>query len=90
MVLTEISSYGMHDFFRDKLSNTSVSRIVGAWDIHSKNYILSIQDNSISQQIGENGPATPGPGNDIAVTLNGSIGDIQPGDQILNGHWLAK
>ena len=80
--ITEISSYGMHDFFRDKLSNTSVSRIVGAWDIHSKNYILSIQDNSISQQIGENGPATPGPGNDIAVTLNGSIGDIQPGDQI--------
>jgi len=49
--ITEISSYGMHDFFRDELSDISnvtnlsqpVNKIVGAWDMHTKNYILSIQ-----------------------------------------------
>ena len=49
--MVEISSYGMHDFFRDKLSalgTTRQNRIVGAFDIHTKNYVLSIQnqDNS--------------------------------------------
>ena len=54
--ITEISSYGMHDFFRDELSNSSVNNVIGAWDMHTKNYILSIQkpdttaaDNSIIQ-----------------------------------------
>jgi len=41
--ITEISSYGMHDFFRDELSNSSTNKVIGAWDMHSKNYILSIQ-----------------------------------------------
>jgi hypothetical protein len=49
--ITEISSYGMHDYFRDQLSgkNTgngagySVTRVIGGWDIHTKNYVLSIQ-----------------------------------------------
>ena len=40
--IVEISSYGMHDFFRDQLSATT-TRIVGGWDMHTKNYILSIQ-----------------------------------------------
>jgi hypothetical protein len=44
--ITEISSYGMHDFFRDKLTSSTVSKIVGGWDMHSKNYILSIQNSS--------------------------------------------
>mgnify|MGYP003627584222 FL=1 len=45
--MVEISSYGMHDFFRDKLSalgTTRQNRIVGAFDIHTKNYVLSIQE----------------------------------------------
>ena len=45
--MVEISSYGMHDFFRDKLSalgTTIQNRIVGAFDIHTKNYVLSIQE----------------------------------------------
>ena len=42
--ITEISSYGMHDFFRDKLSSSSVTSVVGSWDIHSKNYVLAIKD----------------------------------------------
>ncbi len=41
--ITEISSYGMHDFFRDELSNVANTKIVGGFDIHTKNYILSIQ-----------------------------------------------
>lgn len=43
--ITEISAYGMFDFFRDKLSNTNLSDgyIYGVWDIHAKQYVLSIQ-----------------------------------------------
>ena len=43
--ITEISSYGMVDFFRDKLSNVnSTGEIIGAYDIHNKNYVVSLQD----------------------------------------------
>ena len=44
--LTEISNYGMYDFFRDQLNNNSLGvlgRVVGAWDIHNKCYTVSIQ-----------------------------------------------
>ncbi len=43
--ITEISSYGMHDFFRDELA--SATKIVGGWDIHNKNYILSLQGSNV-------------------------------------------
>ena len=39
--MTEISSYGMHDFFRDELS--SATKIIGGWNMYTKDYILSIQ-----------------------------------------------
>ena len=39
--ITVISSYGMTDFFRDKLSTAS-SNIIGGWDAHNKQYVLSI------------------------------------------------
>lgn len=42
--ITEISSYGMHDFFRDELA--SATKVVGGWNSHSKDYILSIQNDS--------------------------------------------
>lgn len=43
--ITEISSYGMKDWFRDTLGqNTLNNLIVGGWDIHNKNYTLSIQN----------------------------------------------
>ena len=41
--IIEISGYGMHDFFRDNLTSTAVTKVVGGWDMHTKNYILSIQ-----------------------------------------------
>ncbi len=40
--ITEISSYGMHDFFRDELAE-SVQQVRAGWDAHNKNYVLSIQ-----------------------------------------------
>ena len=44
--ITEISNYGMRDFFKDNL--TKASRIVGMWDGHDKQYVLSLQDGSLS------------------------------------------
>lgn len=46
--ITEVSAYGMFDYFRDKLSNQLLSDgyIYGLWDIHSKQYIISIQPSS--------------------------------------------
>jgi len=45
--LTEIQRYGMYDFFRDKLSaldsQFSLGKIPGMWDIHTKQYVVSLQ-----------------------------------------------
>ena len=42
--ITEISSYGMVDFFRDKLATvSSTGKIIGSYDIYNKNYVVSLQ-----------------------------------------------
>ena len=42
--ITEISNYGMVDFFRDKLATvSSTGNIVGAYDIYNKKYVVSLQ-----------------------------------------------
>lgn len=45
--LTEVSNYGMIDYFRDELNSVSTKtqkgKIVGGWDIHAKQYVLSLQ-----------------------------------------------
>lgn len=48
--ITEISKYGMTDFFRDAFNNIESpissygsGNIVGGWDIHNKQYVLSLQ-----------------------------------------------
>ena len=42
--ITEISNYGMIDFFRDTLSSvTDTGVVLGAYDNYNQNYILSIQ-----------------------------------------------
>ena len=39
--ITEISNYGMSDYFRDQLGSiTSTGRITGGYDIHNQNYLL--------------------------------------------------
>ena len=37
-----ISNFGMTDFFRDKLAAAKTKGIVGGWDAHNKQYVLSI------------------------------------------------
>ena len=44
--MTEISSYGMHDFFRDNLAEAT--NIVGGWDAHNKTYVLSLQGANVA------------------------------------------
>lgn len=46
--ITEISSYGMRDFFRDELNNldsgtNQIGVVKGGWDTHSKSYVTSFQ-----------------------------------------------
>jgi len=46
--ITEISENGMFDFFRDTFNNISspqygAGNIIGGWDIHNKQYVLSLQ-----------------------------------------------
>jgi len=40
--ITEISNYGMRSYFRDNLSR--VERIYGAWDNHSQDYLISLDE----------------------------------------------
>ena len=43
--ITEISNYGMVDFFRDKLSLVGTTgKIIGAYDVYNKNYVISLQE----------------------------------------------
>jgi hypothetical protein len=41
--ITEISSYGMYDYFRDNFATLSGGLSIGGWDIHNKCYTLSLQ-----------------------------------------------
>jgi hypothetical protein len=49
--LTEISNYGMSDYFRDEFGSiddgNNAGNIVGAWDVYNKQYVLSTQQNII-------------------------------------------
>jgi len=60
--ITEISNYGTYDYFRDELSNLSVNdKAVGAWDIYTKQYLVSLQGSNIT-------PTTSGPNNEFSDT----------------------
>ena len=42
--ITEISAYGMTDYFRDNLSLIGDNgKLIGGWDIYNKQYVLSLQ-----------------------------------------------
>ena len=47
--ITEISAVGMVDYFRDNIdkfsTNSLPARLIGGYDIHSKQYVVSIQKN---------------------------------------------
>ena len=50
--LEEISRYGMLDYFRDQLNNIDTpiaeGAIIGGWDIHNKQYVVSTQQNKVT------------------------------------------
>ena len=53
--LTEISSYGMTDYFRDELSNIDSSfgapgKIVGGYDVYNDQYVISTQNFSATHE----------------------------------------
>ena len=89
--LTEISSYGMHDFFRDNLA--TAKKIVGGWDTHNKNYVVSLQDFDIldttdQQEIecysGTWDASSYGPGLDISMPLKSVNTNITAGMTVYN------
>ena len=46
--ITEISSYGMRDYFRDELNsidddNGDVGEVISGWDVHNKQFVTSTQ-----------------------------------------------
>lgn len=49
--LTEISNYGMNDYFRDEFSNIDINNVsglvIGGWDTYNKQYVLSTQLSTI-------------------------------------------
>ena len=49
--ITEISSYGMSDYWRDTLNKIDVLNtqgiIIGGYDIHNKQYVVNVQENRI-------------------------------------------
>jgi len=46
--LTEVSNYGMIDFFRDQFGAMGNGKLNGGWDIYNKQYVLSIQPEDTS------------------------------------------
>ena len=49
--ITEISAYGMKDFFRDKFieidfNSSNLGSIIGGFDVHTKTYVVSLQNNN--------------------------------------------
>ena len=50
--LDEISRFGMVDYFRDQLNNSSLGKVIGGWDIHNDQYVVNLQDEKGSK--GEN------------------------------------
>ena len=49
--ISEISNYGMMDWFRDKLSKVNnTGKIVGGWDMHTKMYTVSLQPTDVTEQ----------------------------------------
>ena len=46
--ITEISNYGMYDFFRDKFNALPDPLAIGGWDIHNKCYTVSLKDKTLN------------------------------------------
>ncbi|MDB4334690.1 hypothetical protein N9988_00505, partial [bacterium] len=49
--LTEISNYGMYDFFRDQFLELGSGKAIGGWDIHNKCYTLSLSPSGVDPTV---------------------------------------
>ena len=56
--ITEISEYGMSDFFRDEFAKIDnpvglggVGKVIGGWDSYNKQYIVSLQNSNTSATV---------------------------------------
>ena len=81
--IIEISGYGMHDFFRDELKDAT--RIVGAWDSYTKNYVLSLQNTQYrtgTGQVAQTNNDVTNTGNNVPLILNAGNTNIVPGMRI--------
>jgi len=51
--ITVISNYGMTDYFRDKLSTAITGGIIGGWDAHNKQYVVSITSKNADPKVAD-------------------------------------
>jgi len=49
--ITEISNYGMYDFFRDQFGILEAGKAIGGYDIYNKAYVLSLQTSTSQSPI---------------------------------------
>jgi len=49
--ITEISNYGMYDFFRDNLGSLQGGKAIGGYDIYNNSYVLSLQPNNSQNEV---------------------------------------
>ena len=86
--ITEISGYGMQDYFRDKLSTIgNGGKIKAGWDMHTKSYILSLQDQygtaiSATTSGGPFGPNVTT--TSTKIILDSSVAGIESGMEVYN------
>jgi len=82
--LTEISNYGMIDYFRDEFKNLDTigvnGKAIGAWDIYTKQYVLSLQGSNITPTI---------TGNDRGAWVSGSNYEKDDTVTYLNGVYVC-
>lgn len=56
--ITEISQYGMTDWFRDEFANIDApgipGSVIGGWDVHNKEYVVSLQSNVTPSELTPN------------------------------------
>ena len=49
--ITEISNYGMYDFFRDNFGSLQGGKAIGGYDIYNNSYVLSLQPNNGENEV---------------------------------------
>ncbi len=49
--ITEISNYGMYDFFRDNFGSLQGGKAIGGYDIYNNSYVLSLKPNNEENKV---------------------------------------